>query len=134
MIDLNLTEVTESGVAAPGDYTVTCTEAEVRETKSGSGEYIKVKFETENSQVFFHNFNIKNANPKAQEIGLGQLKTFLRVGGKKDPNSLKDVMELVGLRCIIKVKVEDKQNEYGPQARITSFKPAAKKSPDNPFA
>lgn len=134
MLNLNFEGVSESGVPAPGEYTVTCTEAVVNETKAGTGEYIKVKLETVDGPVFFHNFNIKNPNAKAVEIGMGQLKTFLRVAGKKDPNKLNGAEELIGLRCIVKVKVEDKGDEYGPQARITAFKPAAKKSADNPFA
>jgi predicted adenine nucleotide alpha hydrolase (AANH) superfamily ATPase len=133
MINLDLSDVTESGVASPGDYLVTCQSAEVKQTNSGTGEYIKVMFEAENGQKFFHMFNMKNENKKAVEIGLGQLKTFVRVSGKKDPNKLSDVAELVGLRCLVKVKVVDKGDEYGPQARISTFKAAPKKSADNPF-
>lgn len=119
---LDLTNVSESGVQA-GEYTVTCAGAEIKETKSGTGEYIKCVFETENGQKFFHNFNTKNSNAQAVAIGLGQLKTFMRVAGKANPNSLGGVGELLGLKCNVKVKVEE--NDYGTQARITAFKAIA---------
>ncbi len=126
----DLTNVSESTVE-PGEYTVSVAEAEVRQTKAGTGEYIKVKLETEKGQAFFHNFNVKNPNEQAVKIGMAQLKTFMRVSGKKDPNSLKSVDELLGLRCQVKVKLEE--SDFGTQARITSFKPAAKAAETNPF-
>jgi hypothetical protein len=130
----DLSSVSESGLPAAGDYTVTCVDSELKETKSGTGEMIKVKFEADSGQIFFHSFNVKNDNPKAVEIGMGQLKKFLRVGGAKDPNSLKSVNTLLGLKCVITVKIDEGKGEYGPQARITNFKPAAKANPADPFA
>jgi hypothetical protein len=135
MLDLDLSGVQESGVPQAGDYTVTCVHAELMETKSGTGEYIKVKLEADSGQIFFHNFNTKNDNKQAVDIGLGQLKKFLRVSGVKDPDKIKTVMKLVGLKVIATVKVEDKDDGYGPKAKITNFKPVTKQSgnPD-PFA
>jgi hypothetical protein len=133
MLGIDLTDVTEGGVLAAGDYVVTCTDAEVRETKNGSGEYIKCVFENEDGAKIFHMFNTKNDNPKAVEIGMGQLKTFLRVANKQDPNKLERASELIGLRCQVKTKVREASGEYGPQAVITSFKAAPEKSVDNPF-
>lgn len=133
MLGIDLSDVVEGGVLAAGEYVVTCTDAEVRETKLGTGEYIKCVFETEDGAKIFHMFNIKNENAKAVEIGMGQLKTFLRVAGKKDPNKVEAAGELLGLRCQVKTKVREAQGEYGPQAVITSFKAAPEKSIDNPF-
>lgn len=133
MLGIDLTNVVEGGVLPAGEYVVTCVDAEVRETKMGDGEYIKCAFETETGAKLFHNFNLKNANPKASEIGLAQLKTFLRVGGKKDPNKLDGAGELIGLRCMVKTKVKEGSGEYGPQAVITSFKAAPAATATNPF-
>lgn len=134
MLDLDLSGVQESGVPQAGDYTVTCVDAELKETNAGTGEYIKIKLEAEKGQVFFHNFNTKNPNPKAVEIGLGQLKKFLRVSGAKDPDKIKSVMKLVGLRAVATVKIEDKDDGYGPKPKITNFKPVTKSSVADPFA
>lgn len=116
---LDLTNVSESSVE-PGEYKVTCTEAVVKETKAGTGEYIKCKFETSSGVFVFHNFNIKNPNEQAVKIGLGQLKTFMRVAGKKDPNTLGGAGELEGLQCRVKIKIVD--NDYGSNPQISSFK------------
>lgn len=119
----DLSNASETGVQ-DGDYVVTCTEAEVKQTKSGSGEYIKAKFEAETGETFFHMFNVKNENKKAVDIGLGQLKKFLRVAGKSDLSKA-SVDDLVNLRVTIRVKNED--SDYGVQARIKDFKPAPKR-------
>lgn len=119
---LDLTSVSESTIDA-GEYVITVESAEVKETKAGDGEYIKCVFETEKGQKIFHNFNIKNKNEKATQIGLSQLKTFMRVAGKADPNTLGGVGELLGLKCKAKVKIEE--NDFGVQPRITTFKAIA---------
>lgn len=119
---LDLTNVSENGIE-DGDYVATVSHAEVKSTKNGDGEYIKVCFETDKGQKIYHNFNIKNKSEKAAQIGLGQLKTFLRVSGKSNPNNLGGVAELMGLKALIKVKNED-AGDYGMQTRIKNFKPA----------
>jgi hypothetical protein len=116
---LDLTNVSESTFEA-GEYTVTCSAAEVKETKAGTGEYIKCTFETDKGQRIYHNFNIKNSNEKAVQIGLAQLKTFMRVAGKANPNTLGGVGELLGLKCVARVKIVD--NDFGSQPNITTFK------------
>lgn len=126
---LDLSGVSEAGIE-PGEYKVTCTEAEVKETKAGTGEYIKCKFETETGTKIFHNFNIKNPNEQAKKIGLAQLKTFLRVAGKEDPNNLGGVNEMLGLTCRVKLKIEE--TDFGSQPRITSFKALPGQEPGAP--
>jgi hypothetical protein len=122
---LDLTNAVGNTIEA-GEYVVTAKEAEVKETASGTGEYVKVKFVTEQGQVIFHNFNIKNQNEMAQKIGLGQLKDFIRCAGKADPNKLGSPSELCGLSAIAKVKLETK-GDFEGQPRITGFKKAEKK-------
>lgn len=123
---VDLTSVSESSIDA-GEYVVSCADAEVKTTKAGDGEYIKCVFETEKGQKIFHNFNIKNKNQKATEIGLAQLKTFMRVAGKQNYNTLGGVGELLGLRCTVKVKIEE--NDYGVNPRIMNFKAVAGATP-----
>ena len=122
------TDVSESGVK-PGDYECSIAEAELKNTKTGTGQYIKVKLESSTGEVFYHNFNVKNDNAKAVQIGMGQLKKLLRVSGKADPNKLSDPSELIGLRCIAKVGVRPAQGSYPEQAEIKDFKEAPKVDP-----
>ncbi len=128
MYDLTDDQETGAGIES-GSYDSTIEEATVNATKSGTGEYIKVKFRTEFGNIVYHNFNVKNDNEQAAKIGRGQLKAMMRVSGKADPLHLSDPQELVGLRVNINVKVEDKDNGYGPQARITTFNKVKSESP-----
>ncbi len=118
------------GSIEPGEYTFTIAKAEVKETKSGTGEYISVTFKAERG-VVFHMFNIKNDNAQAQSIGRGQLKTVMRLGGKADFNKLSDVNELIGLRVNAVVKIKS-DPQYGDKPQITTFKEAPK-SEASPF-
>ena len=125
MFDLTQVKENSFGVIPEGLYSVVSEEAKVKSTKSGTGEYINVKFrvaEGEHEGKFLYTmFNTKNDNPKAVEIGLGQLKTFLKVANAKDPNQLKDVADLVGYKAIAVVKI--KNDSYGEGNVISYFKP-----------
>ncbi len=118
---LDLTNVKEnSNTLEPGEYTVSCVEAAIQATKSGTGEYIKCQFKTESGFTIFHTFNTKNDNKMAVDIGLGQLKTFIRVAGGN--LQMTSPTELCGLRCNVKVKT--KTDDYGEKTVISTFKPA----------
>ena len=127
MFDLDLSQVKENSFApiAPGTYFVIMDECAVKETKSGTGSYINAKYRILNGQnegkFIFHMFNIKNENPKAVEIGLGQLKTFMKCSGSKSER-LTDVLDLIGMRCdaVVKIRHDD---GYGDKAVISYFKP-----------
>ena len=60
-----------------GWYTVKIVEAKLKDTKSGTGQYIAVRYDVLGPQyqgrVVFGNINIKNQNPQAEEIGRQQL-------------------------------------------------------------
>src|SRR5690554_5309911 len=60
-----------------GWYTATIAGAELRQTKAGTGEYIAVQYNvtgpSHEGRVMFGNLNIRNPNPKAEEIGMRQL-------------------------------------------------------------
>lgn len=136
---LDLTAVKESGpVLHPeGEYTVTCTEAELKSTKAGTGKYIECKFISEDGTVW-DMFNIINNSEKAQEIGRGQLKTFLRCSGA-DVNSfdLDNIRALEGLKCNAVIKHKE-DAIYGKGAKISYFKPVKEivrevKQADIPF-
>jgi len=123
---LDLTGVEEKkpnlGVPA-GKYNVSAFEAEVKETRSG-GEMIKIRFKVLDGEhagkFIFHSFNIKNDNPKAVEIGMGQLKSFMSCAGFTN-FALKSVTDLCGKKATAVVKIKNDPN-YGEQSVISYFK------------
>ena len=115
-----------------GEYLAKATAAEVKETKNGRGQYIKMtltilgpKFQ---GRKLFTNFNLINDNPEAARIGKQQVKSFMTAGGmsQEQINRFNDTDQLLGLTCKVRVSVDDDGGAYGPQNRIKSFK-----KPDN---
>ena len=76
--------------------------------------------ETFKGRKLWVNFNIKNPNPEAVEIGLGQLKHFMRVAGLQNPEVLADVRDLVGHTTVAGVKVKQSA-QYGESNEVKSF-------------
>lgn len=130
-LNLDLTNTKENSFSPipAGTYEVVVDECEVKETKSQTGEYINTKFKVvggdHDDRVLWHMFNIKNDNAKAVEIGLGQLKSFMKCAGLTNFN-LKDVNDLQGLHAtaIVKIRVD----EYGEKNVISYFKPVGSDS------
>lgn len=104
-----------------GWYTSTITQAEVKKTKAGNGEYIKVRFDitgpTHQGRVVFGNLNIKNANPKAEEIGRQQLGEIMRAIGLA---KVADTDQLIGGQISIKLTIKD-DAQYGASNEIKGF-------------
>lgn len=105
-----------------GWYSVTVTGAEVKETKAGTGQYIAVRYDvtgpTHEGRVIFGNLNIRNPNPKAEEIGRQQLGDLMRAIGLA---SVTDTDQLIGGRCQIKVAIQ-KSEEYGDKNEVKGYK------------
>ena len=104
-----------------GWYTSTITQAEIKKTKAGNGEYIKVRFDitgpTHQGRVVFGNLNIKNANPKAEEIGRQQLGEIMRAIGLA---KVADTDQLIGGQISIKLTIKD-DAQYGASNEIKGF-------------
>jgi hypothetical protein len=105
-----------------GWYTVTIKSAEVQNTKAGNGQYIKVRFdvigESHAGRVVFCNLNIRNPNPKAEEIGRQQTGELLRAIGLATAT---DTDQLVGGNLSIKVTTR-KSEQYGDSNEVRGFK------------
>lgn len=134
---LDVSEVkpqTMAGVPA-GKYSAAVIEAEVKDTKNGTGQYVATTFritqgEMEGRKVF-HNFNIKNQNPDAQRIGLEQIKILCDNAGHS--GKLNSVTDLVGLNVGICTKVKE-DPAYGPRTEISYFfKKEAHQDQSTPF-
>jgi hypothetical protein len=109
-------------VLPAGWYSATISGAEVKETKAGTGEHIAIKYSitgpTHQGRVIFGNLNIKNPNPKAEEIGRQQLGDIMRAIGLA---RVTDTDQLIGGSLVIKLDVK-KDEKYGERNEVKGFK------------
>lgn len=107
----------------PGWYDVNVTGAELKATKDGTGSYINVKYAvtgpTHQGRVVFGMLNIKNKNPKAEEIGRQQLGELMRACGLA---RVTDSDQLIGGRCAIKLAIRPADGQYEAQNDVKAFK------------
>jgi hypothetical protein len=105
-----------------GWYTVTITQAELKDTKAGNGQYIKLRYDvtgpTHQGRVVFGNLNIKNPNPKAEEVGRQQLGDIMRAIGLA---KVTDTDQLIGNSLSIKLDVKQ-DAQYGASNEVKGFK------------
>ena len=106
-----------------GWYTATIADAELKTTKDGSGQYIKVRYDitgpTHQGRVVFGNLNIKNASAKAEEIGRQQLGELMRAIGLA---KVTDTDQLIGGSLSIKLDVRAATEQYAAQNEVKGFK------------
>jgi len=106
-----------------GLYTATIGGAEVKDTRDGTGQYISTRFDitgpSHEGRVVFTNLNIRNKNPKAEEIARQQLGDIMRAGGLA---TLTDTDQLVGVSLQIKVAVRAATDDYAASNDIKGFK------------
>lgn len=124
-----------------GWYTATISQSELKATKAGNGQYIKLRYDitgpSHQGRVVFGNLNIKNANPKAEEIGRQQLGDIMRAIGLA---KVTDTDQLIGGQIAIKLEVKE-DVQYGASNEVKGFKsvsgsvaPAAASIPANAAA
>lgn len=105
-----------------GEYNVRIAEASIQDTKSGTGQYIKLRLDvtgpSHEGRVLFSNLNIKNDSQKAEEIGRQQLGDIMRATGL---DSLSDTDQLVGGNMRVKVAIR-KSEEWGDQNDVKAYK------------
>ena len=105
-----------------GWYTASIAAASLETTKAGTGQYIKVRYDitgpSHQGRVVFGNLNIRNPNPKAEEIGRQQLGDLLRAIGIA---KVSDTDQLIGNRCSIKLVTKTSEG-YEPSNEIKGWK------------
>ena len=105
-----------------GVYPAVIKSATIENTKAGTGQYVKIRFDIMGAnhagRVVFTNLNIRNPNPKAEEIGRQQLGELARALGIA---TVTDTDQLVGGQCQIKITTR-KSEQYGDQNEVKSFK------------
>lgn len=106
-----------------GWYDVQITGAELRQTKSGTGQYIAVRYDvtgpTHQGRVVFGNLNIRNANPDAERIGRQQLGELMRAIGLAQ---VTDTDQLVGNNLQIKLRVREASGGYDASNDVSGFR------------
>jgi hypothetical protein len=89
-----------------GNYNATITQAELKNTNDGGGQYIKLRLDitgpSHQGRVIFSNLNIKNASAKAEEIGRQQLGDIMRAVGLA---KVTDTDQLIGGNVNIKLTI-----------------------------
>jgi len=108
-----------------GWYSATITEAEIKQTKAGTGEYISIKYSitgpTHQGRGIYGNLNIKNPSPKAEEIGRQQLGEIMRAIGLA---RIDNTDQLIGKSLSIKLEVKLSE-QYGDGNEVKGFKALA---------
>lgn len=122
---INVNDTPEAPDFSPipaGDYHVKVTEASLETTKAGNGQYIKLRLDvigpSYEGRVLFSNINIRNPNPKAEEIGRQQLGSIMRAIGL---SQVSDTDQLIGGQLIVSIKIT-KDEQYGDRNEVKSYK------------
>lgn len=127
--DATTVAITSYDPLPAGWYTAKITEADVNATKAGNGQYIKVKYDitgpSHQGRAVYGNLNIKNPNPKAEEIGRQQLAELITSIGL---TKVRDTDQLIGGELQIKLKVRQSE-EYGDSNDVAGFKAIAGSAP-----
>jgi hypothetical protein len=110
----NANEVEPSSGNEPfpaGDYTMAVVASEVKDTKAGTGKFIKFEWQVVDGEhkgrKVFQNVNFQNPSPKAQQIGLGELSAICRACGKVQ---IRDTSELHNIP--VRVRIDTETREY----------------------
>ena len=116
----------------PGWYSATMSAAEIKNTKTGTGQYIALRYDitgpTHQGRVVFGNLNIRNQSQKAEEIGRQQLGDICRAIGLA---RVGDTDQLIGNSLMIKLDIE-KSEQYGDKNQVKGFKPISGGAPSVP--
>lgn len=106
-----------------GEYVANIKDAELKVTKDGTGQYIKLKLQivapTNAGRVIFSNLNIQNKSEKAEQIGRQQFGEVMRALGL---NTVQDTDQLIGGTIGIKVSIREAQNGYEAQNEVKGYK------------
>jgi hypothetical protein len=107
----------------PGWYSARIHSAEVKTTKAGNGQYIKVRYDivgpAHQGRAIFANLNIRNPNAKAEQIGRQQLGELMRAIGLAE---IQDTDQLIGGTCEIKLEIQAAEGEYAARNEVRGWK------------
>ena len=108
-----------------GSYPVIITESEVRETKNGTGNYLKVTLEIQAGEYqgrkIFHNITLQNQNLTAVGIGQRHLSQICHAVGILQ---VQDSAQLHHKPLIAVVKIRKGDGQYGDSNEVARYEQA----------
>lgn len=121
--DANQVEPTSEFEAIPeGQYTAVITASEFKDTKSGTGEYLELKFEIiegdHKGRLLWSRLNLDNPNPTAVKIARSELSAICRAVGVMAP---KDSSDLHNRPLLVKVRCKKRDDTGGITNEIKSY-------------
>lgn len=118
---------------AEGYHNFIVENAEVRESKKGTGSFIELTCKLEGSnRKHWHYFNIQNTNQQVADRGLVDLKKFCLAVNVQQIENASDLCDLIFCAKIVHIK--DQNNKMS--AKMVEFKPYSQhteQSQDVPF-
>lgn len=106
-----------------GDYKVAIVDSEERETKSGTGTYLRLVLEVldgpHKGRKIFENLNLVNENPIAVRIARAELKAICVACGGLQPQ---DSSELHGIPMIVSLGQRKREDTGDMQNNVKKFK------------
>jgi hypothetical protein len=128
-IDFDSTTVEPNSAYEPlpaADYLVVVTDSDVKQTKTGTGEYLQVTLEVIEGKFkgrkIFDRLNIRNSNATAQTIGQQQLSGLCRAC---NVSVLEESEQLHDIPLTVRLSIEDGKGDYGPQNRVKLYSRAS---------
>lgn len=122
------------GPIPDGWYTAVITDADLKETRSGTGHFIKTAWKIEGpksaGRLIWQNLNIRNDSPKAEEIGRRQLGEIARAIGLA---KVSETDQLIGGRAEIKITTREDE-KYGSSNEIKGVRAIGGSAPPAPAA
>lgn len=106
-----------------GWYRARITKADLKDTNARDGQYINIRLDiigpTHAGRVVFDKLNIKNKNPKAEEIGFRQLGDLCRAVGLA---RVGDTDQLIGKTLDIKLKVKPAEGNFSAGNEVKGYR------------
>lgn len=116
------------GPIPTGDYTMHCESSELQPTRDNTGVMLKCVFvvidgEHEGRKVFT-NFNVRNKNQMAQQIGIAEFKALCLACGIEFADARNDTSVLLQVPFLARVGIEKAREGFDPRNEIKKFYPA----------
>ena len=106
-----------------GWYEVSINSTQLKQTKAGTGEYIALRYKllgpAHQGRVIVGMLNIRNPNPKTQDIGIQQLGELMRAIGLA---SVEDTDQLIGGHLEVEVKISEASGGCDFSNYVCSFR------------
>lgn len=136
--DFNANEIDPVSIFEPipaGKYVATIIESEMKETKSGNGEYLQLTFELceepHKGRRLWARLNLENPSDQAVQIARGQLSAICHAVGVMQPN---DSCDLHDLPLTIRVVCKKRDDTGEMTNEINGYEKEESASPCPPSA